>query len=54
MGSNYRKELEAGVPGGSIPSGGGIGSGAAPITSDAAWWAGNWSAAAVATNGTLV
>lgn len=32
----------------------GIGSGAAPITSDAAWWAGNWSAAAVATNGTLV
>ena len=29
MGSNYRKELEAGVPGGSIPSGGGIGSGAA-------------------------
>lgn len=32
----------------------GIGSGAAPITSDAAWWVGNWSAAAVATNGTLV
>lgn len=32
----------------------GIGSGAAPITADAAWWAGNWSAAAVATNGTLV
>lgn len=32
----------------------GIGSGAAPITADAAWWAGNWSAAAVGTNGTLV
>lgn len=32
----------------------GIGSGAAPITSAAGWWAGNWSAAAVATNGTLV
>lgn len=32
----------------------GIGSGTAPITADAAWWAGNWSAAAVATNGTLV
>lgn len=32
----------------------GIGSGAAPITSDAAWWMGNWSAAAVGTNGTLV
>lgn len=32
----------------------GIGSGAVPITADAAWWAGNWSAAAVATNGTLV
>lgn len=32
----------------------GIGSGAAPITADAAWWAGNWSAAAVASNGTLV
>lgn len=32
----------------------GIGSGAAPITADAAWWMGNWSAAAVATNGTLV
>lgn len=32
----------------------GIGSGAAPITADAAWWAGNWSAAAVATNSTLV
>lgn len=32
----------------------GIGSGAAPITADAAHWAGNWSAAAVATNGTLV
>lgn len=32
----------------------GIGSGAAPITADAAWWAGNWSAAAVATDGTLV
>lgn len=32
----------------------GIGSGAAPITMDAGWWAGNWSAAAVATNGTLV
>lgn len=24
MGANYRKELEAGVPGGSIPSGGGL------------------------------
>ena len=24
MGANYRKELEAGVPGGSIPSGGGM------------------------------
>lgn len=32
----------------------GIGSGAAPITAAAAWWMGNWSAAAVATNGTLV
>jgi len=32
----------------------GIGSGAAPITGDAVHWAGNWSAAAVATNGTLV
>ncbi len=32
----------------------GIGSGAAPFTADAAHWAGNWSAAAVATNGTLV
>jgi hypothetical protein len=32
----------------------GIGSGAVPITMDAGWWAGNWSAAAVATNGTLV
>lgn len=32
----------------------GIGSGAAPITMDAGWWSGNWSAAAVATNGTLV
>lgn len=32
----------------------GIGSGAAPFTSAAGWWTGNWSAAAVATNGTLV
>lgn len=32
----------------------GIGSGAAPFSADAAHWAGNWSAAAVATNGTLV
>lgn len=32
----------------------GIGSGAAPITAAGAWWMGNWSAAAVATNGTLV
>ncbi len=32
----------------------GIGSGAAPFTADACHWAGNWSAAAVATNGTLV
>lgn len=32
----------------------GIGSGAAPFTFAAGWWAGNWSAAAVATNGTLV
>ena len=32
----------------------GIGSGAAPITGDAVHWVGNWSAAAVATNGTLV
>lgn len=32
----------------------GIGSGAAPFSADAGWWAGNWSAAAVATNGTLV
>lgn len=32
----------------------GIGSGAAPITGDAVHWGGNWSAAAVATNGTLV
>ncbi len=32
----------------------GIGSGAAPFTADAAHWSGNWSAAAVATNGTLV
>lgn len=32
----------------------GIGSGAVPFTADAAHWAGNWSAAAVATNGTLV
>lgn len=32
----------------------GIGSGTAPITSDAAWWGGNYSAAAVATNATLV
>lgn len=32
----------------------GIGSGAAPFTADAAWWGGNYSAAAVATNATLV
>ncbi len=32
----------------------GIGSGAAPFTADAAHWASNWSAAAVATNGSLV
>lgn len=32
----------------------GIGSGAAPITGDAAWRAGNWTAAAVATDSTLV
>lgn len=32
----------------------GIGSGAAPFSADAAHWSGNWSAAAVATNGTLV
>jgi hypothetical protein len=32
----------------------GIGSGAAPITGDAVHWARNWSAAAVATNGSLV
>lgn len=32
----------------------GIGSGAAPFTLDAGWWNGNWSSAAVATNGTLV
>lgn len=32
----------------------GIGSGAAPITGDAVHWARNWSAAAVASNGTLV
>src|SRR6185503_3956174 len=32
----------------------GIGSGAAPFTFAAGWWAGNWSAAAVGTNGTLV
>lgn len=32
----------------------GIGSGAAPFTAAAGWWAGNWSAAAVSTNGTLV
>lgn len=32
----------------------GIGSGTAPFTADAAHWSGNWSAAAVATNGTLV
>lgn len=32
----------------------GIGSGAAPFSIDAGWWAGNWSAAAVGTNGTLV
>lgn len=32
----------------------GIGSGAAPITADACWWNGNYSSAAVATNGTLV
>lgn len=32
----------------------GIGTGTAPITSAAGHWAGNWSAAAVATNGTLV
>lgn len=32
----------------------GIGSGTAPITADAAWWGGNYSAAAVATNATLV
>lgn len=32
----------------------GIGSGAAPFTMAAGWWAGNYNAAAVATNGTLV
>lgn len=32
----------------------GIGSGAAPFTISGGWWAGNWSAAAVATDGTLV
>ncbi len=32
----------------------GIGSGTAPFTMDAGWWSGNWSAAAVATAGTLV
>lgn len=32
----------------------GIGNGVAPFTADAAHWGGNWSAAAVATNGTLV
>jgi hypothetical protein len=32
----------------------GIGSGAAPFTSAAGWWGGNWNAAAVATNSTLV
>lgn len=32
----------------------GVLSGAAPITGDAVWWMRNWSAAAVATNGTLV
>lgn len=32
----------------------GIGSGAAPFTFAAGWWAANWNAAAVATNGTLV
>lgn len=32
----------------------GVLSGAVPITGDAVWWCGNWSAAAVATNGTLV
>lgn len=32
----------------------GIGSGTAPFTMAAGWWAGNYSAAAVATNGTLV
>lgn len=31
----------------------GIGTGTAPFTGDATWWAGNWSAAAVATAGTL-
>lgn len=32
----------------------GIGSGAVPITMDAGWWAGNWTAAAVATNSALI
>jgi hypothetical protein len=32
----------------------GIGSGAAPISMDAGWWAGNWTAAAVATNSALI
>jgi len=32
----------------------GVGSGAAPFSMDAGYWAGNWSCAAVATNGTLV
>lgn len=32
----------------------GIGSGTAPITADASWWGANYSAAAVATNATLV
>ena len=32
----------------------GIGSGAAPITADAAWWGGSWTAAAVGTNSTLI
>lgn len=37
-----------------MDNGFGIGSGAAPITGDAVHWARNWSAAAVASNGTLV
>lgn len=46
--------LLTGSTGGIFNNAIGIASGAAPFTIDAGWWGKNWSAAAVATNGTLV